>query len=214
MLADAGVVAYGAGPIYIGDADEMKRRFDYAAALGVPTLVGVPFAPGVDGSVAWGHQRASRPLCELASRLADEYRIDFAIHNHGKDPKYGVPTLYPTPAATYDLIRDLSPRMGLCMDVAYTYSDGFDVASEIRRLMPRIYDVHLRNLSDPKNGSAGTAGSLGVIDYLPVFRALCETGYSRWCGIELANAFGKDGDPDWLPDSVGYFQAMAAAARR
>lgn len=209
MLADAGIVAYGAGPIYIGDADEMKRRFDYAAALGVPKLVGVPFRPGADGSVKWGHQRSSRELCELASRLADEYRIDFAIHNHGNDPKYGVPTLYPTPESTYAMIADLSPRMGLCMDIAYTFSDGYDPAEEIRKYADRLFDVHLRNISDPKNGSSGTAGSMGVIDYAPIMRALREVGYSRWCGIELANAFGKDGDPDWLADSVGYFKALA-----
>ena len=211
MLADAGITAYAAGPIYIGNADELKRRFDYAAALDVPTLVGVPFRPGADGSVAWGHQRSSRELCELASRLADEYRIDFAIHNHGKDPKYGVPTLYPTPEATFAMIADLSPRMGLCMDIAYTYSDGFDPAEEIRKYAARLYDVHLRNLSDPKNGSSGIAGSLGVIDYLPIMCALKAVGYARWCGIELANAFGPDGDPDWLADSVGYFKALAQA---
>lgn len=209
MLADAGIVAYGAGPIYMGDADEVKRRFDYAAALGVPTLVGVPFMPGADGSTKWGQQRASRALCELASKLADEYKIDFAIHNHGKDPKYGVPTLYPTPEATFALIKDLSARIGLCMDIAYTFSDGFDPAAEIRKYMPRIYDVHLRNISDPKNGSSGIAGSMGVIDYGPIMQALRETGYARWCGIELANAFGKGGDPDWLADSVGYFKALA-----
>lgn len=214
MLSDAGIAAYGAGPIYIGNADEMKRRFDYAAALGVPTLVGVPFRPGEDGSVAWGRQRSSRALCELASRLADEYKIDFAIHNHGKDPKYGVPTLFPTPASAFEMVRDLSPRMGLCMDVAYTFSDGFDVAAEIRAYASRLYDVHLRNISDPRNGSSGTAGSRGVIDYLPVFRALSDIGYARWCGIELANAYGKDGDPDWIPDSVGYFKALAAAAAK
>lgn len=212
MLADAGIVAYGAGPAYIGDADEMKRRFDYAAALGVPTLVGVPFKPGADGSVKWGHQRSSRELCELASRLADEYRIDFAIHNHGSDPKTGVPTLYPTPESTYAMIRDLGPRMGLCMDIAYTFADGFDPAAEIRKYADRLFDVHLRNISDPKNGSSGTAGSRGVIDYLPVMRALADIGYSRWCGIELVIAFAKGGDPDWLADSVGYFMAMAAAA--
>ena len=209
MLADAGIVAYGAGPIYMSSADEMKRRFNYAAALGVPTLVGVPFRPGENGNDKWGHQRSSRELCELASRLADEYKIDFAIHNHGKDPKYGVPTLYPTPEATFAMIADLSPRMGLCMDIAYTYSDGFDPAEEIRKYGARLYDVHLRNISDPKNGSSGIAGSRGVIDYAPIFGALREIGYARWCGIELANAFGKDGDPDWLADSVGYFKALA-----
>ena len=212
MLADAGIVAYGAGPAYIGDADEMKRRFDYAAALGVPTLVGVPFRPGADGSVKWGQRRSSRELCELASRLADEYKIDFAIHNHGSDPKTGVPTLYPTPESTYAMIRDLGPHMGLCMDIAYTFADGFDPAAEIRKYADRLFDVHLRNISDPKNGSSGTAGSRGVIDYLPVMRALAGIGYSRWCGIELVIAFAKGGDPDWLADSVGYFKAMAAAA--
>ena len=211
MLADAGIVAYGVGPVYIGDADEMKRRFDYAASLGVPTLVGVPFSlksvPGQSGK----RQHGSRALCELASQLADQYKIDFAIHNHGEDPKSGVPTLFPTPRATFAMIRDLSPRMGLCLDVAYAFADGFDVAAEIRMYMPRIYDVHLRNISDPKNGSSGIAGSMGVIDYLPIMRALRETGYARWCGIELANALDKEGASEWLADSVGYFKALAGA---
>ena len=32
--ADRGITPYAAGPIYITSADEAKRRFDYAAALG------------------------------------------------------------------------------------------------------------------------------------------------------------------------------------
>ena len=209
MLSDAGIVAYGAGPISIKNADDMKSKFDYVAALGVPVMVGVPWQPDPQGRSDWRHMCSSRKLCELAAKLAEEYRIDFAIHNHGKDPKYGAPMLYPTPADTFKMIEDLGPRMGLCMDIAYTSSDGFDPATEIRRFMPRVFDIHLRNISDPHNGSSGTAASLGTIDYLPVFRALAETGYSRWCGIELANAFGKGGETAWLADSVGYFQAMA-----
>ena len=40
---DHGVTIYGAGPLNIGSPDEAKKVFDYAAALGVKTVVGVPF---------------------------------------------------------------------------------------------------------------------------------------------------------------------------
>ena len=82
----------------------------------------------------------------------------------------------------------------------------------------RVFDCHLRNVSDPKNGSSGAPAHAGKIDYLPVFRALKAIGYSRWCGLELANAFlepsemNPGANPYWIPQSLGYFRALAELA--
>lgn len=213
-LADRGVTAYGAGPIAIRGEDDLKRKFDYVAALGVPVMVGVPWKPDEQGRTDWVHQCSDRALCEKASRLADEYKLLFAIHNHGKDPVYGAPGLYPTPAYNYELVKNLSPRMGLCLDVAYTFTDGFDPAETIRRYADRIFDVHLRNVSDPKNGSSGAAAHAGKIDYVRVFRALADVGYDKTCGLELYAAYcppnkaNPGADPYWIPASLGYFRGI------
>lgn len=212
--ADHGVEIYGAGPVNIASADEAKKMFDYAAALGVKTLVGVPWQPAIDGSKAWGKRRASRELCEVVSKLCAEYDIKCAIHNHGRNPKTGSPDLYGAPCDTWDYVKDLDPRMGLCLDVAYTFADGFDPAATIRQYKARIFDVHLRDIADPTNGSSGALPHRGRVDYPSVFRALREIGYTGWCGLELAAAFGKPNDANpgadssWIPQSLGYFRGL------
>jgi len=202
--ADHGVTPYGTGPISIDNADDMKRRFDYTAAIGASILVGVPGEKGADGKV-----QSSRKMCEIASKLSREYGIKFAIHNHGANPKTGNPRLFPTIPATYELIKDLDPNMGFCMDVAYTFADGFDPAAIVRQYGARIFDGHLRNISDPGNGSSGITAHRGVIDYLPFFRALAEIGYDGCFGLELANSFPNN--PQWIPESLGYFRGLIAA---
>ena len=214
---DRGVEIYGAGPLNIGSTDEAKKVFDYAAALGVKTVVGVPWKPAEDGSTAWGKRRASRELCEFTSKLCAEYDIRCAIHNHGRNPRTGSPALYGAPCDTWEMVKELDPRMGLCMDVAYTFADGFDPADAIRAYRTRLFDVHFRNIAQPDNGSSGAPAHKGKIDYVRVVRALKETGYDGWCGIELANAFGKPSDanpgadPSWIPLSVGYFRGLMDA---
>jgi len=215
--ADHGVELYGAGPLDISSPDEAKKVFDYCAALGVKTVVGVPWEPGADGSKEWRKRRASRSLCELTSKLCAEYDMRCAIHNHGRNPKTGSPALYGAPCDTWEMVKDLDPRMGICMDVAYTFADGFDPAETIHAYKTRLFDLHFRNVTLPDNGSSGAAAHMGKIDYVRVVRALKDVGYNGWCGIELANAFKKPNaanpgaDPSWIPLSVGYFRGLMDA---
>ena len=205
--ADHGVTPYGVGPIYMSAPDEAKKYFDYAAALGVGVLVGVPGEQAVINGKKTSV--SSRKMCEVCAKLAGEYKIKYAIHNHGANPKTGNPNLYPTVVSTYEYIKDLDPNIGFCMDIAYTYADGLDPAEIIRTYHKRIFDGHVRNIVAPgNNGSAGVSGPAGVIPYRSVFEALRDVGYEGCLGLELANAFGKAGDKLWIPESIGYFRAM------
>ena len=210
--ADHGVTPYGVGPIYMQGEDEAKRAFDYAAALGVPVVVGVPWKPAADGGTAWKKRRQSPELCEKVSDLCAKYDLKFAIHNHGRNPETGVPTLFGAPVDAWEVVKGMDRRMGLCMDIAYTFADGFDPAAEIRKYAVRLFDCHFRNISDPANGSSGTNSSDGKIDYYSVVKALADVGYEGACGIELANAFPKN--PEWIPASVGYFRGLMDAVAR
>lgn len=210
--ADHGVKLYAAGPISVYTPDEARRAFEYCATLGVPTFSGVPGEKGPDGKA-----RSSRRMCETVASLADEYKINFGIHNHGANPKTGNPQLYPTTVASWELIKDLSHRIGFCLDIAYTEADGYDSAEILRRFAGRVFDVHLRNTAIKSNGSSGAPADAGTIDYLRVIRALKEIGYSGACGLELRNAYlepsemNPGADPVWIPRSVGYFRGLMAA---
>lgn len=58
---DHGVTPYGVGPITMCAPDEAKRYFDYAAALGVDLIVGVP---GLKTGPKWTDVRSDRAMCE------------------------------------------------------------------------------------------------------------------------------------------------------
>lgn len=213
-LLDSGIEPYGIGPHYMKTADELKVGFECAARYGVKTYVGVPMRNAADGSDAWNRMRSNMELVELASDLADEYRIDFAIHNHGSNPKRGgCPDLFPTAESIIKDVEGLSPRVGLCLDLAYSHADGYDCAELVRKHHRRLFDVHLRNPSQADNGSSGAIAYKGVIDMRRVFETLAEVGYDRVCGLELNGAFLKRDDhpgsnPNWIPLSMGYFRGL------
>ena len=212
--SDFGVKLYGAGPIWLQSPDEVRKAFDYCAILGVPTLVGLPGALKHPELGAWKGLVPDRKLCEFTSEKADEYGINVAIHNHGRNPQTGNPNFYPAVPETAEIIHDLSPRMGFCVDIAYTFADGLDPVEIIERYGDRIYDVHLRNVAVPTNGSSGAPADAGMIDYVRIFRALKAVGYSGVCGLELQNAYCKPdavnprADPSWIPRSLGYFRGL------
>lgn len=201
--ADHGVTPYGVGPISMYTPDEAKKYFDYAAALGVDLIVGVP---GRKLGPKWTDVHSDRKMCEACSKLADEYGMRFAIHNHGRNPKTGNPNLYPAVPETYEFIRDLSPRMGFCVDWAYTFADGLDCLEVARTYRDRIFDGHVRCLSNLKNGSSGINPAKRVFDYDGIFSALKEIGYGGCLGLELANAF--PGNPEWIDESRDYFKGL------
>lgn len=199
--SDYGVTPYGVGPIYMERVDEAKKYFDYAAALGVKTLVGVPGERGADGK-----PRSSRAMCEEVSCLAARYDIRFAIHNHGRNPKTGNPQLYPAVPETWELIKDLDSRIGLCVDWAYTYADGLDCVEVVNKYHSRIFDGHVRCLSDAQNGSAGVNPAGRKFDYKVIFDALRSVNYRGCLGLELANAFPNN--PQWIDESRDYFEGL------
>ena len=201
--ADAGVTPYGVGPIGFNTPEDARKRFDYAATLGVPLIVGIP---GRKTGPDWKDCYSDRKMCELCSTLADEYKMKFAIHNHGRNPKTGNPNLYPAVPETYEFIKDLSPRMGFCVDWAYTYADGLDCREVVEKYASRIFDGHVRCISDGRNGSSGTNPAGRAFDYDDIFDALREVGYDGCLGLELANAYPKN--PQWLDESREYFEGL------
>jgi len=201
--ADYGVTPYGVGPIYMYGTDGLRQYFDYAAALGVKLIVGVP---GRKTGPKWTDCRSDRKVCEAVSDLVKEYDVRYAIHNHGRNPKTGNPNLYPAVPETYAFIRDLDPRVGLCVDWAYTFADGLDCREIAITYRDRIFDGHIRCLSDKTNGSAGVNPAGRVFDYDDLFAALREIGYDGCLGLELANAFPKN--PQWIAESYAYFWGL------
>lgn len=207
--ADHGVTGYALGPVYMDSKDQAKKTFDFAKRVGVNTVVGVPFEMRkIDGKDV---RFESRSLCEALSDLCKEYDIRYAIHNHGPD----IPYLFPTGEKSWNMVKDLDPHMGLCLDIGHDFRAKANPADSIRRFHTRIYDMHIKNvIFDPKKNLA-VPMPRGGMDMWEVVKALVEVGYDGCCSLEYESFPGKGVKPGIketdVAESVGYFKGLMKA---
>ena len=204
--ASYGVIPYALGPLYTGDAARLRPYFEFAKRMGVKTVVGVPYEP-TDEKDTWSKRKGSRRLLEEIDRLVKEYDIRYAIHNHGP----ASPQLYPDVEYGWNLVKDLDKRIGFCLDVGWEYGCGKDPAETIRKYADRIFDVHIKNFDVHKPNGASVPLPRGKIDYVSVFRAFDEVGYSGVCSIEYETDFTDNLAP--ISECVGYFWGVTDALR-
>ena len=209
--ADHGVTGYGLGPIYMDYAqkDKVRTYFDFAKRVGVNTIVGVPFEyKMLDGKKT---RYESRELCEYISGLCKEYDIRYAIHNHGPD----IPYLFPTGQKSWDMVKDLDVRMGLCLDVGHDFRAKADPVDSIRKFHSRIYDMHIKNVKfDPVKNRAMPMPR-GDMDMWAIVKALVEVGYTGVCSLEYESFPPKGEKPgikaEEVAESIGYFKGLMKA---
>ena len=103
----AGLTIVSGGNISLQDEDPavLKRYFEYAKACGMPMMVTAP-------------THRTLPTVE---KLAKEFDIKMALHNHGPEDKH-----FPTPQSVLEAVKNMDPRMGLCMDCGHSMRTGVD----------------------------------------------------------------------------------------
>lgn len=125
-------------------ADEAKSRklFEAAKRLGIDTLVAEPEAKTM----------ADLPkVMDVVEKLAIEYNIKVAIHDHPR------PNFYWNPDTVLAAVKGRSPLLGACADVGHWKRSGLDPVECLRRLQGRIITLHFKDLV---KGSAPTANGM------------------------------------------------------
>jgi inosose dehydratase len=182
----AGIKIYAAGVIYMKTQAEVDRAFEYAKTLGVDLIVGVP----------------NPELLSYTEGKVKEYNIRIAIHNHGPEDK-----LYPSPVNVYDHIKGLDNRMGLCLDIGHAARAGANPVEIIGKYGNRIFDLHIKDLSEiavkPKPIELGR----GVLDIPGVVKALAKNRYPGYCSIE--HEMDMTDPLPGIAESAGYFRGVA-----
>lgn len=160
----AGLTVLSGGNISLtGDDAELRAMFDYAKAAGFPTIVCAP-------------SHATLPKVE---KLVKEYNIKAAIHNHGPEDKH-----FPSPQTVLDAVKNMDPRMGLCIDIGHTSRTGADIVESIAAAGPRLYDMHFKDLADPMKRDSQVAVGEGKLPIKGIFAQLKKQGYKGGCMLE------------------------------
>ncbi len=113
-----------------------------------------------------------------ASKLADTYGINLAIHNHGRHDWLGSPWMLE------EVFKKTSPRIGLCLDTAWMLDGGHEPLEMAERFIDRLYGVHIKDFvfdraGKPEDVVVGT----GNLDLAKLVHLLESKGKPNLCAI-------------------------------
>jgi sugar phosphate isomerase/epimerase len=189
---DAGIEIVSGGVIYLQENDDghIRRHFEYARHCGMPLMV-------------IGPTRETLPRIE---RFVREYNIAVAIHNHGPEDEH-----FPAPSDALEEIRDLDPRVGVCVDVGHTTRTGADVVEQIAACGDRLLDIHMKDLRDLRDGASQCEVGDGAMPVAAIFRQLVDMRYRGHVNLEY-EIDARDPVPG-MRRSFAFMRGVAAALK-
>lgn len=189
-LKAAGIKLVNYGVVGLGETEADQRKvFDFAKAMGIETIVAEPTPeqlPGID-------------------KLAQEYGINVALHNHPE------PSRYWNPDTVLEACKGLSNRIGACADTGHWMRSGIDPVEATRKLEKRIISFHFKDLN-----AFGTKGEeahdvpwgTGLVNARAVLAELQRQGFKGVFSIEYEYKW-ENSLPD-IAHSVVNFNTIAA----
>ncbi|MDR3753068.1 MAG: sugar phosphate isomerase/epimerase [Terracidiphilus sp.] len=164
--AAAGIKLHAAGAIYFPKDDEadIRSKFEYCKRAGIGVIVAGDPTPE---SLKW------------IEKFVKEYDIRIAIHNHGPEDKF-----FPSPFDVLKVVKDMDPRIGLCIDVGHAARANANLVEAIVATGPRLYDVHVKDLTSFASRESQVAVGEGILPFREMFEALIKIDYKGFVDLE------------------------------
>jgi sugar phosphate isomerase/epimerase len=192
-LADytaAGISLHAAGTIYFDkdEDDDIRSKFEYAKRAGIPVIVAGDPAP---------------PTLSRIEKFVKEYDIRFAIHNHGPEDK-----LWHSPLDVLNAVKNMDPRIGCCIDVGHTARTGVDVVQSIREVGPRLFNMHIKDLTSFQSKESQVAVGEGIMPVRKIFETLIAMKYKGF--VDLEYEIHADDPLPGVMNSFAYMRGVLA----
>lgn len=165
---------------------EARKTFDFAKRLGL-----------------YGVTTESTESVALLDKLAQEYQVRVAYHNHPKqenNPNYKVWD----PHYILELTKDCSPMVGSCADTGHWQRSGVDPLAAIKLLKGRVISSHFKDRLDINSDDVpyGT----GTTPLVPMLAELRDQGFKGNISIEYETNW-EDSLPD-VAQCIGFVRAV------
>jgi sugar phosphate isomerase/epimerase len=180
-----GIKVHAAGTIYFpkDEDDDIRSKFEYCKRAGISVIV------------------AGDPTPETLPRIekfVKEYDIRLAIHNHGPEDK-----LWASPLDVLKMVGKYDQRIGCCIDIGHTVRAGTDVVKAIHEVGPRLYNMHVKDLTSFTSKESQVTVGDGIMPMRAIFEALIAIKYQGF--VDLEYEVHAD-DP--MPGVIGSFAYM------
>jgi sugar phosphate isomerase/epimerase len=188
--AAAGIKLHAAGAISLAKDDDadIRSKFEYCKRAGIKVMV------------------AGDPTPENLPRIekfVTEYDIRVAIHNHGPEDR-----IWHSPLDVIKAVKGMDPRIGCCMDVGHAARAGTDVVEAVRTVGPRLFNIHMKDLTDFANKDSQIAVGDGIMPVRKMFEALIATNYRGF--VDLEYEVHPDDPMPGVISSISYMRGVSA----
>ena len=190
-LKSKDITGYAVGPIYMRSKEEIDNAFEYAKRVGVKLIVGVP----------------NYELLPYIDKKVKDYNFHYAIHLHGPDIE-----LYPDADDVWKNVKDLDPRIGMCLDIGHDTRNGKDPVEDLKKYHTRVFDIHIKDVTGASKEGYSVEIGRGIINIPAFVNMLREVEYTGVCSLEHERNMK---DPlQGIAESIGYFRGVIAATKK
>lgn len=177
------------------DEAESRKIFEGAKRLGITVLVAEPEVHGKMEELA--------PVMDVVEKLAKEYGIKVAIHNHP-----GPKSFYWNPDTVLAAVNGRSPLLGACADVGHWVRSGLDPVESLRKLEGRVIALHFKDLNEATLAGHDVPWGKGVSNAKGMLAELKRQKFNGAICVEYEYAW-ENSVPE-IAESVVWFNATCA----
>lgn len=170
---------YSLGVAFYDAEEDWKQFFAFAADMGVHTVTCEPRLDQLD----------------LVEKLALQYKIEVAIHNHP------APSVYANPDVLAKALEGRNPIMGACADIGHWKRMGKDPVETLKRFNGRVKVVHLKDLNAQLED---TSWGTGILPVKEVLNELKTQHFNGLISVEYENF--SDTQLDDITRSLEYYK--------
>ena len=115
---------------------------------------------------------------------------------------------YPDADDVWENVKDLDPRIGMCLDIGHDRRNGKDPVADLEKYISRVFDIHLKDVTGASKAGYSVEVGRGILDIPGFVRMLRKTGYDGVVSLEHERNMK---DPFiGIAESIGYFRGVVA----
>ncbi len=182
-LREKGVAPWSFGVVkFTANEKEARRVFELGKALGLKNISCEPEPDALD----------------LVARLADEFAINLAFHDHPK------PSRYWSPDIVLAAVKDRTKRMGACADTGHWKRSGLVPVDCLKQLEGRIHELHFKDIKDGVDQPWGT----GDCDARGILKELGRQNFAGLISVEYETGEGEELERN-VAKCIAFFDQVA-----
>ncbi len=177
------------------DEAESRKIFEGAKRLGISVLVAEPET----------HNKMEElgPVMDVVEKLAKEFNIKVAIHNHP-----GPKSFYWNPDTVLAAVKGRSPLLGACADVGHWVRSGLDPVECLKRLEGRVIALHFKDLDKSELSGHDLPWGTGISNAKGMLAELKRQKFKGAICVEYEHNW--DNSVPEIAKSVQWFHATCA----